>query len=140
MTEYCRFVSGLGNNFIVSGRNGYDHKKRFTHITADETPPKRKRLIPDKSNNDEGRQITDEYYENDLRHKPASMGLYDTSEGEGFNQPLFQLIDCYDITGMQNLNRQPAIMNGERVAIVAQIIRLIINCFEAKPYGQKIRK
>ena len=68
------------------------------------------------------------------------MGLYNTSEGEGYNQPLFQIINYYDTTGMQNLKRQPVIMNGERVTIIAHIVRLIINCFEANPYVQKIRK
>ena len=65
------------------------------------------------------------------------MGLYNTSEGEGCNQPLFQLIDYYDTTGMQNLNRQPVIMNGERATIVTHIVRLIINCFEVNPMFRK---
>ena len=41
---------------------------------------------------------------------------------------------------MNILNIQPVVLNGERIAIVAQIVQVIINCFEAKPYVQKDRK
>ena len=40
---------------------------------------------------------------------------------------------------MKILNRQPVVLDGEGIAIVAQIVQLIINCFEAKPHVQKDR-
>ena len=43
-------------------------------MTVDETSPKKKELKSDKSNSNERRQITDEDYENDLRHKYMSTG------------------------------------------------------------------
>ena len=38
------------------------------------------------SNSDEDRQINDEDYENNLRHKSVSMVLYNTTKGDGRNQ------------------------------------------------------
>ena len=76
------------DDFLVIGSNGYDHKKRFTNMTVDENPPKRKRLKSVKSNSDEGRNISDEDdedYEYEHRQKPGSTLFNNTSEcDEGY--------------------------------------------------------
>ena len=90
-----------------------------------------------KSNSDETRQITDEDYENDLRHKHVSKGLYNTSKGGGRNQPSLQLIDLYDTSRMQILNRLPIIMNGKRFAIVAHIVQLIVIFLGKTPCSER---
>ena len=42
-------------NYYVSGKPGYNHRKRFQNMTVDETLTKNKKMKYDKSNNDEGR-------------------------------------------------------------------------------------
>ena len=73
-TERDDFPQTWRNNYLLSGNVACDHKKRFNKATVDDTLPNKK-LKLDKSDNDEGRRITDEDYENDFRHKPVSMGL-----------------------------------------------------------------
>ena len=109
-------------------------------MTVDETLPKNKKVRLDKSKSDEGRQITDEDYKNDLRHKPISVGLYSTTKGVERNQQLFQVIHYYTYFGIQILNRNPIVLNEERITIVAYIVQLIVNCFEAESHAQKDQK
>ena len=54
-TEMHQFSQGWRNNYLVSGKPGYNHKKRFQNMTVDETLPKNNKVKYDKSNNDEGR-------------------------------------------------------------------------------------
>ena len=77
-------------------------------------PPKRKRRKSVKYNSDEVRNISDEGYEYDHRHKPMSMGFNNTSECDGGYQSSAKLIVCYDSTGIHTINRKPVIMNGEK--------------------------
>ena len=44
-----RFSQGWRNNYLISGKLGYGHKKRFQNTTVDETLPKVKKLKLDKS-------------------------------------------------------------------------------------------
>ena len=106
--------------------------KKFQSLTVGEILPKKKKSKSDKSNSDEGRQTTDEDYENYLRHKPVSIGLYNITTGDGYNQQSLQPIDCYSTPRMKIINRQPVITNGERIVIVDHIVQLIFNCFGAK--------
>ena len=83
----------------------------------------------DKFNNDEGRIITDEDYKNDLRHKHVLIGFITTTKGVGGIQQNVQAIECYNNHGIKILNREPVVLNREIIAIVAQIVQLIFNCF-----------
>ena len=88
-----------------------------------------KKLKLDKSDNDEGRRITAEDYENDFIDKPVSIGLNTTKKDVGGNQKNVQAIECYNFPGIINLSRKPVVLNGEKTVIVAQIVQLIISCF-----------
>ena len=88
-------------------------------MTVDEILPKNKKLKFDKLNNIEGRWITDEDYENDLRQKPVLIGLNITIKGVWGNQQNLRAIECYNYHRMKIVNREPVILNGERIAIVA---------------------
>ena len=55
-------------------------------MTVDETLPKNNKVEYDKSNNDGGRRITDEDYENDLRYKLVLIGLNTPTKGVGVIQ------------------------------------------------------
>ena len=138
VTESDCFSQGWRNNFIFSGKLGYDHKKRFQNMTVDETWLKNKKLKLDKSNSDEGRQITDKDYENDLRHTHVSMGLYNTTKGVGHNQQNFQAFDCYNYPGVQILTRKHVVLNGKIIATVAHIVQLIVNFLRQNPMFRKI--
>ena len=109
-------------------------------MTVDENFPKNKKVNYNKYKNDEGRRITDKDYENDFRRKYVLIGLNTTTKGIGCNQQIVQAIECYNYDRMKIFNRQPVVLNGERIADVAQIVQLIVNCFEANPHVQKDRK
>ena len=65
-------------------------------------------------------------YENDLRHKHVLVGLNTTTKSVGGIQQNLQAIEYYDSPGMKILNRESAVLNGEIIAIITQIIQLII--------------
>ena len=48
--ERVNFSKGWRNNYLLSSKLGYDHKKIFQNITVDETLPKNKKLKLDKYN------------------------------------------------------------------------------------------
>ena len=73
-TERDNFPQIWRNNYFLSGNIGYAHKKRFNKIIVDETLPNKKLNLV-RSDNDEGRRIADEDYENDFRDKLVLMGL-----------------------------------------------------------------
>ena len=68
----------------------------------------------------------------------TSMCLWGTITGVGRNQQNFQAIDCYNYPGMQIRNRKSVVLNGETLAIVAHIVQLIVNWFEAKSMFRQI--
>ena len=80
-------------------------------MTVNETLLKNKKVKYDQSNNDEGKQITDEDYEHDLRHKPVLTGLNTTTKGAGDIQQNVQEIECYNYHGIKILNRQLVVLN-----------------------------
>ena len=50
------------------------------------------------------------------------IGLNTTTKGVGDNQQNIQVIECYNYPGMKILNRQPVVLNGEKIAVVVQIV------------------
>ena len=43
-TERDHFFQGWRNNYLASGKPGYDYKKRFQNMAVDETLPKNKKI------------------------------------------------------------------------------------------------
>ena len=108
-------------------------------MTVDENFSKMK-LKSDKYISDGGRHITDKDYENNLRQKLISMGLYTITTCYGRNQQSFQAIICYNYPGVKILNRQSVIINGEIIKKFVHIAQLIVNHLEAKPHARNYWK